>query len=158
MAAIDQIVKRVDSEEETKELAMRLADSLVAGDVVCLYGDLGAGKTTFTRYLVSALGSPAPVSSPTFTLIHEYSGGRFPIIHVDAYRLRGRRDDIESTGLGEYLGQEEPVFIFIIEWPDKLGEMLPKTRLEIQITEGNTETERVFTFIPHGDRWQGFNL
>jgi tRNA threonylcarbamoyladenosine biosynthesis protein TsaE len=137
-------------------LASLLAAQLLPGDFVCLNGDLGAGKTTFVRYLVAALGSPAPVSSPTFTLIHEYLGGRIPVIHMDAYRLKPGQTDAESTGLGEYMVQGEAAFF--VEWPERIADFLPETRLVVEIEDGRAETERVITFTGHGERWAGFTL
>jgi tRNA threonylcarbamoyladenosine biosynthesis protein TsaE len=152
-------VETVASEAETAQLAQRLAPQLQAGDFLCLIGDLGAGKTTFARYLVAALGSPAPVSSPTFTLIHEYGGGRLPVIHMDAYRLRSG-EDAESTGLGDYLAQGEAVFL--VEWPERIAESLPETRLEIlleiSLDEGEEDNIRSIAFQAHGARWAGLVL
>jgi tRNA threonylcarbamoyladenosine biosynthesis protein TsaE len=147
------VTKIVESEEETATLTGQLAMVLLPGDFVCLYGDLGAGKTTFVRYLVAALGSSAPVSSPTFTLIHEYLGGRVPVIHMDAYRLKPGQgsSDAESTGLGEYMQTGEAVFL--VEWPERIADFLPETRLDITITDGDTEMARVMEFVGHGERW-----
>jgi tRNA threonylcarbamoyladenosine biosynthesis protein TsaE len=141
------------TEDDTRLLAERLAGRVQPGDTICLSGDLGAGKTTFTRYFVAALGSPARVSSPTFTLIHEYHGGRFPVIHVDAYRLR---TDWQETGLGEYIADTERVLL--IEWATNIPDALPDERLEIAITEGETPEARVLILIGVGSRWQEFTL
>jgi tRNA threonylcarbamoyladenosine biosynthesis protein TsaE len=151
----------VANEGELAGLAEALAAQLVAGDIVCLHGDLGAGKTTFVRYIARALGSPAPVSSPTFTLIHEYHGGRLPVIHMDAYRLaaKDRQADPESTGLGEYLAQGTAVFL--IEWPERISGFLPEARLNITIEDSEaeaSETVRVIAFTGHGERWAGLAL
>jgi tRNA threonylcarbamoyladenosine biosynthesis protein TsaE len=150
----------VTDEEELAVLASTLAAELLPGDVVCLNGDLGAGKTTFVRYLVAALGSPSPVSSPTFTLIHEYLGGRVPVVHMDAYRLKSGQADAESTGLGEYMQVGEAVFL--VEWPEKIRDFLPESRLDIVIEDGDPEVEietaRRVTFTGHGQRWAGFTL
>lgn len=139
----------VRSPEETAALAARLAALLQPGDVLCLSGDLGAGKTTFTRALVAALGSPAPVSSPTFTLIHEYHGGRLPVVHADAYRLRGP-GDVPDTGLEEYL--VEGAGVTVIEWPERIAAALPDERLDIALTDTGGDARQV-RLTPHGERW-----
>ena len=104
------------SEKETAALGRSLASSLVADSMVLLVGDLGAGKTAFVRGLAEGLGAgPAEVSSPTFTLIQEYRGGRLPLLHVDLYRLNDPRE-VDDLGLEE-LGSGAVV---AIEWADKL--------------------------------------
>ncbi len=104
------------SEKETAALGRSLASSLVADSMVLLVGDLGAGKTAFVRGLAEGLGvGPAEVSSPTFTLIQEYRGGRLPLLHVDLYRLNDPRE-VDDLGLEE-LGSGAVV---AIEWADKL--------------------------------------
>jgi tRNA threonylcarbamoyladenosine biosynthesis protein TsaE len=109
------------SEEETQELARGLAATLKAGDVVLLSGNLGAGKTAFARGLAAGLGiDPGEVSSPTFTVIHEYRGGRLTLYHVDLYRL----DRTATTDLGlEEMGVADGVVA--IEWPERLSHQLP---------------------------------
>ena len=143
----------ITSEQQTADLAVGVARLLQPGDVRCLRGDLGAGKTTFTRALVAALGSPAPVSSPTFTLVHEYKGGRLPIWHVDAYRLRSA-DDTADIGLDEVFLMGEGVVV--IEWPERIEAALPDDHLDIAIrdTGGNT---REVTLTPNGPRWADFS-
>lgn len=138
--------------EETEAAAARLAALLRAGDLLCLSGDLGAGKTTFTRGLARGLGSPALVSSPTFTLIHEYGGGRLPVYHVDAYRLTGGADAV-FTGLEEYLERGDGVLV--VEWWERVVNILPAERLEIELTETEDEGRRI-VFTPQGTRWQNF--
>ena len=102
------------SEAETEAAGTRLAQSLCAGDVVLLYGDLGAGKTAFTRGLAQGLGiDPADVSSPTFTLIQEYHG-RLPLYHVDLYRLDER--EVDDLGLEELVVGDGVV---VIEWAER---------------------------------------
>lgn len=105
-----------DSEEETHALARDLAAQLKAGDVVLLSGNLGAGKTAFVRGLAAGLGiNPEDVSSPTFTLVHEYRGGRLALYHADLYRL----DTAATDDLGlEEMGVADGVLA--IEWPDRL--------------------------------------
>lgn len=140
------------SPEETECLAARLAFFLRAGDVICLRGDLGMGKTTWTRGLVRGLGSPAPVSSPTFTLLHEYMGGRLPAYHADAYRLRGP-DDAQNTGLDDYLSRADGVIV--IEWPERIESVLPEERLDILLEETGDDSRRL-TLRLQGPRWATF--
>lgn len=140
------------SPEETQATAGRLAALLRPGDVLCLRGDLGAGKTTFTRGLVAGLGSPTLVSSPTFTLIHEYPGGRLPVYHADAYRLRGA-EDAETTGLDEYLERNDGVIV--IEWPERIEAALPAERLDITLEDAGDDARRI-VFVAGGERWGNF--
>ena len=120
------------SEAETTALAKELARSLVAGDVLLLSGNLGAGKTAFVRGLAEGLGlDPEDVSSPTFTLVHEYGGGTLTLYHADLYRLdRAATDDL---GLEElHRG------VLAIEWPDRLTHTLPGARnVSIEILDGD---------------------
>lgn len=150
--AKDHLSVIVTSEEETANVAVRLAAQLWPGDVLCLRGDLGAGKTTLTRALVAALGSPAPVSSPTFTLVHEYKGGCLPIWHVDAYRLRSA-DDTADIGLDEVFLTGEGVVV--IEWPERIEAALPNDHLDIAIRDTGGDTREI-TLTPHGPRWASF--
>ncbi|HEU4688303.1 MAG TPA: tRNA (adenosine(37)-N6)-threonylcarbamoyltransferase complex ATPase subunit type 1 TsaE [Vicinamibacterales bacterium] len=120
------------SETETTALAKELARSLVAGDVLLLSGNLGAGKTAFVRGLAEGLGlDPEDVSSPTFTLVHEYRGGALTLYHADLYRL-----DRAAT---DELGLEElQRGILAIEWPDRLTHALPGARhVSIEILDGD---------------------
>ena len=104
------------SEDETRAIAARFAADLQAGDVLLLSGDLGAGKTAFVRGLAEGLGiDPGEVTSPTFTLVHEYRGGRLPLIHVDLYRLE--RADLDLIGLDQDLADRG---ITAVEWPERL--------------------------------------
>lgn len=106
-----------NSELQTRAIAAHLAGTLNAGDVLLLSGDLGAGKTAFTRGLAEGLGIDAnEVTSPTFTLVHEYRGGRLPLVHVDLYRLD--RIDLDEIGLDQDLAAKGVV---AIEWADRLS-------------------------------------
>ena len=109
------------SEEETQAVARELSATLRAGDVVLLSGDLGAGKTTFVRGLAEGLGiDPREVSSPTFTLVHEYRGNGLTLYHADLYRL----ESAATNDLGlEEIGVQDGVLA--IEWPDRLSHQLP---------------------------------
>jgi len=123
------------SEQETVAVANALAGKLAAGDVILLAGNLGAGKTAFVRGLAEGLGiSGGEVSSPTFTLVHEYRGGRLTLYHVDLYRLD--RAATEDLGLDE-LGVADGVLA--IEWPDRLTHALgPATRVQLDIVDDTT--------------------
>ena len=126
------------SEEETAAVARELASTLGAGDVLLLSGNLGAGKTAFVRGLAEGLGvSGDDVSSPTFTLIHEYRGGRLRLYHADLYRLA--RAATEELGLDE-LGVADGVLA--IEWPDRLSHRLAGAR-EITIEIIDETTRRI---------------
>jgi tRNA threonylcarbamoyladenosine biosynthesis protein TsaE len=130
------------SEDETAAVARDLASALKAGDVLLLSGNLGAGKTAFVRGLAEGLGiDPGEVSSPTFTLIHEYPGGRLRLYHADLYRLQ--RAATEDLGLEE-LGVGDGVLA--IEWPDRLSHAMDAA-LEIAL-EIVDETTRVITVTP----------
>jgi len=104
------------SERETEAVARELARSLAVGDVILLHGDLGAGKTAFVRGLARGLGAdPTAVTSPTFTLVQEYRGGRLPLFHADLYRLTpAEADDLGLDEIGEH-------GILAIEWADRLA-------------------------------------
>ena len=126
------------SEEETAEAARELAATLSAGDVVLLYGDLGAGKTAFVRGLAEGLGvARDEVSSPTFTLVHEYRGGRLRLFHADLYRLG--TTDAEDLGLDE-LGVRDGVLA--IEWPDRLGHTF-RGAIEVEIAIVDETSRRI---------------
>lgn len=115
--------------EETVQLGRFFGSRLKAGDIVALWGDLGAGKTTFTRGIAQSLGIPSsvPITSPTFTIINEYQGA-MKLYHIDLYRIRGA-DDVESLALREILYGSG---VCVIEWPDRLGnEELPENRWDV---------------------------
>jgi tRNA threonylcarbamoyladenosine biosynthesis protein TsaE len=123
------------SEEETQNLAGELASTLAAGDVLLVSGNLGAGKTAFVRGLALGLGiDPEEVSSPTFTLVHEYHGGRLALYHADLYRLeRAAAEDIGIEELGIADG------VLAIEWPDRLTHAIPGARtVAIEIVDDTT--------------------
>jgi len=131
------------SEAETAAAGRRLAATLDAGDVVLLCGDLGAGKTAFVRGLAEGLGiDPGLVSSPTFTLIQEYRGGRLPLHHVDLYRLRSI--EVDDLGLDELTLEAG---VTAIEWPDRLPHEWPSVvRVRIEHGDGDTRTIQIDKF------------
>jgi tRNA threonylcarbamoyladenosine biosynthesis protein TsaE len=129
---------KTHSERDTEAVARELAGSLPAGTVVLLIGPLGAGKTAFVRGLAAGLGiQPAEVSSPTFTLMQEYRGGRVPLVHVDLYRLDDARD-IDDLGLDE-LGVDGVV---AIEWADKLPRPLVPDAIVVRLARGQSDSAR----------------
>lgn len=136
--------------EGLASLAEALAAVLAPGDVVFLQGELGAGKTTLTQHLARALGVGADqyVSSPSFALLHEYSG-RLPVYHMDLYRL-GDAEDVEAAGLPDYLEQQG---VTLIEWPDRLGSLSPDSRLDIRL-EILSEGGRQIILAPRGESWR----
>ena len=112
---------RLANTDETIAWGRSLSQSLRAGDVVALVGDLGAGKTHASKGIVAGLGSGADVSSPTFTLVHEYTGGRLPVFHFDFYRL-DTADEVINIGWDDYLDAEGVV---IVEWADRYPALMP---------------------------------
>ena len=137
------------SAAETRTLAARLGALLKPGDTLCLVGDLGAGKTTFTQGLALGLGLPPdePVNSPTFTLVSEHPGGRVPLYHFDVYRLP------DSSGLydlafDEYLSGDGVV---VIEWADKITDALPPDRLDIALSADGPDTRQI-ALMAQGER------
>jgi tRNA threonylcarbamoyladenosine biosynthesis protein TsaE len=123
---------------ETFAAGAECAGDAARGDVFALTGDLGAGKTQFVKGFVSGMGSEDEVTSPTFTLIHEYNGGRLPIYHFDFYRLDSA-EAVLRLGFDEYI---EGDGICLIEWADRFAQVLPKTSRWIRLA-ARGESERV---------------
>ena len=141
-ARIRAKMKRIGANAEaTREVAAQLVPDLKAGSVVALVGDLGAGKTEFVKGLAAGLLSPAVVTSPTFTLIHEYLGGRLPLYHMDFYRLSSE-DELDEIGFDDYLSQAG---ICAVEWANRFPERIPGTAIwvTLSIAENN---ERVISW------------
>jgi tRNA threonylcarbamoyladenosine biosynthesis protein TsaE len=126
-------------EDETIELGRRIAATLPKRAVVLLIGNLGAGKTTLAKGIISGLGAAEPedVTSPTFTLIHEYGEGR--VYHIDLYRL-DRAEQIATLGLDEIFDREAVV---LIEWGERFPQLLPDDRIEIRIETLNEESRNI---------------
>ena len=132
-------------EAATADLARRLASSLVPGDLVALRGDLGAGKTALSRALIRAVTEEdAEVPSPTFTLVQTYETDIGPVWHFDLYRLSGP-DEVTELGWDEARAEA----VLLVEWPDRLGPLLPADHLEIKMTF-NGPTARQAELIGHG--------
>ena len=136
----------VNSLAETENLAKKLAKVVECGDCILLYGEIGAGKTTFTKFLLENLEVKSIVSSPTFTLLNEYSG-KYPIYHFDMYRISSS-DELYELGFEDYLDSKNSKYVktglTLIEWPDNVKNILPKERIEITI-EKLGDNKRKFT-------------
>lgn len=136
--------------EQTAALGKILGGIVRAGDVITLEGPLGAGKTALTQAIARGLGVDPRlyVTSPTFSLLHEYQG-RIPLYHMDLYRLAGE-DEIESLGLPEYFYGSG---LTVIEWPERLGILMPPERLHVVLVISG-ENSRTANLTGHGSRWQ----
>lgn len=134
---------------ETAVLGAEIADSLLGGEIIAYKGPMGAGKTTLTHSIVSALGAGNVVSSPTFALMHEYQGGRLTVRHFDMYRIHDW-DELYSTGFMDYLNDENAVML--IEWSENVEEALPPETQVIEIGFGQSENERCFKLYKMGER------
>lgn len=130
-------------ESETIALAQNIEAERFPNMIICLEGDLGSGKTVFTKGLASSLGIDEVITSPTFNIIKEYTTGAVPLYHMDVYRLNG---DVSTLGLEEYFHKGG---IVVIEWSDTIEQYLPEERLEIKIKVIDEDT-RVFIFKPYG--------
>lgn len=126
------------SEEATRDQAARLAPGLTPGTVLLLSGELGSGKTAFVRGIAEGLGlDPEEVTSPTFTLVHEYRGGRLPLVHVDLYRLH--RADLDEIGLDQELAERG---VLAVEWAERLTRSIPGA-IRIEIVDAGSDTRVV---------------
>jgi tRNA threonylcarbamoyladenosine biosynthesis protein TsaE len=142
------LAMKTRSAEETRRLAVALAPTLVPGDVIVLAGDLGAGKTTFVQGLAVGLGIVEKVTSPTFILMKEYLGGRFPLMHMDIYRL-GRVQEVIDLGYDEFL---DPSYVVAVEWGDMVEPLLPQEHLKVELRHEGGD-ERTVTLTAKGKNW-----
>ena len=129
-----------NSVEETEALGAELAGRLEPGDVVAFTGDLGAGKTAFVRGLARGLGIPDRVTSPTFTIVNEYSG-TIPLFHFDMYRLGGE-DELFDIGWDDYLARNG---VCAVEWSEQAAGALPEDAILVDIARGEGENDRIIT-------------
>jgi tRNA threonylcarbamoyladenosine biosynthesis protein TsaE len=138
-----------ETADRTREVGRALASVLEPRDTVVLTGDLGAGKTTLVQGIGHGLGVEDHVASPTFTLVHEYSG-RLDIAHVDVYRLE-RVQDVLDLALDELGGPER---VLLIEWGDAIADLLPEDRLRVELTTESADAEtRRIVMTPQGPSW-----
>lgn len=139
----------VPTAEDMRGLGERLADELVAGDLVVLTGDLGAGKTTLVQGIAAGLGAPGPVLSPTFVIARVYRGGRVPLVHVDAYRLASRVE-VDDLDLDADVAES----VTVVEWGDGLVDALATDRIVIAIRRSTDESDetRSVEITTVGDR------
>src|SRR5687768_13234484 len=131
--------RTVPGPDEMRALGEALGRQVAPGDAVALVGDLGAGKTVFVQGLAAGLGYPGAVTSPTFTLIHVYQGGRATLYHADLYRLE-RAEELEDVGLDDIFRQEG---VAVVEWADRFPAVLPEDRLEVRLEAAGPDQRRV---------------
>ena len=138
-----------NNEIETMEIARNIESEKFSNMVICLDGELGSGKTVFTKGFAQALGITEVITSPTFTIIKEYLYGEIPLYHMDVYRLDGNTDGI---GIEEYYSKGGVV---IIEWADTIKDILPEERLDIKIkVSEDDENKRIIVINPHGKKYE----
>ena len=130
-----------NSPEETEALGRRLGEQLSPGVVVAFTGDLGAGKTAFTRGLARGLGISDRVTSPTFTIVNEYEGGRLPLFHFDLYRL-GSADELFDIGWEDYLARGG---VCAVEWSGHAAGALEEDAVRVDIRRGEGDGQRIIT-------------
>jgi tRNA threonylcarbamoyladenosine biosynthesis protein TsaE len=141
---------RTRSADETTSLGRRVGALLRPGEILLLIGDLGTGKTTFVQGLAGGLGIESRPRSPTFTIVHSYDGGRYPLLHVDLYRCDGPAE-VAALGLEELI---EPPAVAAVEWGEKAGEIAGPDYLELEFDwDGDDEAVRTIRFLPSG-RWR----
>lgn len=132
-----------NSPAETEALGQRLAETLQPGDVIAYTGDLGAGKTAFTRGLARGLGITERITSPTFTIVNEYLGGRLPLFHFDMYRL-GSSEELYEIGWEDYLARGG---VCAVEWSENVREALPPDAVTVTIAR-----------CPENDSWRSITI
>ena len=130
----------IKDEAETEGFGRELAQTLTAGDVVALIGDLGTGKTALTRYIAAGLGVKSRITSPTFTIVKEYRDGRLPLFHFDVYRVSDA-EELYNIGIEEYFYGDG---VCVVEWADLIYDILPPEAKLIYIEYGDGEGERIY--------------
>jgi len=132
--------KITKSENETFEFAREYAHNLKGGEVIGLSGDLGAGKTVFTKGLAAGLNIKQTVTSPTFVIMKIYGGKKIKLVHIDAYRLESERD-LEAIGAAEYFGGKNTVVV--IEWAEKIKNFLPSSTFYVKINNQEADNRKI---------------
>lgn len=136
-----------NSPEETEALGASLAQELEPGAVLAFTGDLGAGKTAFVRGLARGLGCPGRVTSPTFTIVNEYEGGRLPLFHFDMYRL-GSSEELFDIGWEDYLARGG---VCVVEWSEIIDDALEGDVIRVDIRRGGSDDQRIITITGGAD-------
>ena len=137
----------LENEEKTREIGSKLGELLTPKSVICLIGDLGAGKTTMTLSLARSLGVDDYITSPTFTIVNEYEG-KMPLYHFDVYRI-GSSEEMYDIGFDEYIDGEG---VCIIEWANLIEDILPDEYLYIEMNYKETGREMILT--PKGEKYE----
>jgi tRNA threonylcarbamoyladenosine biosynthesis protein TsaE len=148
-AAVERSVE-TRSTEETIALGRRLGRVARPGDLVCLWGDLGAGKTQLAKGFALGLGIDATITSPTFILMAEYPG-RIPLFHVDLYRLADAADALA----GGVIDDRQADGLTVVEWPDRMGDVLPAARLDVRI-DGSADEPRTIAIVATADEYRRY--
>ncbi|MBK5224823.1 MAG: tRNA (adenosine(37)-N6)-threonylcarbamoyltransferase complex ATPase subunit type 1 TsaE [Acidimicrobiia bacterium] len=144
------ILLHTTSVDATRDLAAAVAELVRGGDLIVLAGDLGAGKTAFTQGFGRALGVEGPITSPTYTLAHQYDDGRLRLHHLDVYRFDATAEVLD-VGLAELL--DDPDAVTLIEWGDAILSSLPADLLEVRLVLGGDDDDRDVTIRMVGPRW-----
>ncbi|GAA0700901.1 tRNA (adenosine(37)-N6)-threonylcarbamoyltransferase complex ATPase subunit type 1 TsaE [Paraclostridium ghonii] len=137
----------LENEEQTREIGFKLGQLLTPKSVVCLIGDLGAGKTTMTKSLAKSLEVDDDITSPTFTIVNEYEG-KMPLYHFDVYRI-GSSDEMYDIGFDEYINGDG---VCIIEWANLIEDILPDEYLYIEMNYKESGREMILT--PKGEKYE----
>lgn len=141
----------VDNVDKTQALGIAIGKMLKSGDIICLTGDLGTGKTHITKGIAKGLEIHEPITSPTFTIVNEYDSGRLKLFHFDVYRVSDP-DEIYAIGFDDYIFSDG---VSIIEWANYIEDILPKEYLHILIEKDLSKGEdfRKITITPYGKRY-----
>ncbi|HCW54394.1 MAG TPA: tRNA (adenosine(37)-N6)-threonylcarbamoyltransferase complex ATPase subunit type 1 TsaE [Clostridium sp.] len=145
------MIFEINNVEQTTQLGINLGKLLNAGDIVCLTGDLGTGKTHITKGIAKGLDIDDNITSPTFTIVNEYDSGRLKLNHFDVYRVSDP-DEVYAIGFDDYIFSDA---VSIIEWANYIEEILPKDLLHIRIEKDLSKGEdyRKITITPYGERY-----